>query len=372
MALRIGVNALYLIPGGVGGTEIYLRNLLPAIGAVDDADEFFVFTNQETAPDLVPAVSNFTHVPQPVRATSRPRRLLWEQFQLPDEAQRLKLDCLFNPGFTAPISAPCPLVTVFHDLQHKRHPEHFRTLDLAAWRFFLYWSARKSDRLIAVSETTKADLIRYYHLAPERIDVIGHGVEPQFFALPAQRNPEPFILCVSTLHPHKNLDALLRAFALFRIERPGWRLVLAGMKGFYTEAVERLRKSLTLESAVEITGWIPRAELIDLYRRASVFVYPSTFEGFGMPVLEALAAGVPTTCSDIEPLRTLAGGAAVLFDPASEAAIATAMLEAERRSAELSAAGPRRAAGHTWEAAARLTVRSLRAGSSRPSLSLDT
>jgi len=364
MPLRIGVNALYLIPRGVGGTEIYLRNLLPAIARVDSEDDFFVFTNIETGPDLIPAASNFTYVPQPVRAVSRPRRLLWEQFQLPDEAGRLRLDCLFNPGFTAPFSAPCPSVTVFHDLQHKRHPEHFRMLDLAGWRFFLYWSARKSARLIAVSETTKKDLIRYYHRQPDRIDVIGHGVEPAFLALPGRRAPEPFVLCVSTLHPHKGLDALLRAFVRFREERPGWRLVLAGMKGFHATEVEGLRLQLNLSDAVSITGWIAREELIDLYRRAGIFVYPSTFEGFGMPVLEALAAGVPVACSNIEPLRSLAGDAAVQFEPNSEEAIARAMLEAERRSAELSEAGPRRAAGHTWEEAARLTVESLRAGSS--------
>src|SRR5712671_2458639 len=114
--LRIGVNALYLIPGGVGGTEIYLRNLLQALAEIDRENEYFVFTNRETGADLVPNAPNFTHVPQQVNAAFRPARLIWEQTALPLAARRLKLDRLFNAGFTAPIVGPCPSITVFHDL----------------------------------------------------------------------------------------------------------------------------------------------------------------------------------------------------------------------------------------------------------------
>src|SRR5262249_59777417 len=128
--MRIGINALYLIPGGVGGTEIYLRSLLPALADLDARNEYFVFTNQETGPDLVPKRANFTHVPQQVRARSRPARILWEQVALPFSASRLRLDAILNPGFTAPLLSGCPQVTVFHDLQHKRHPEYFRWFDL--------------------------------------------------------------------------------------------------------------------------------------------------------------------------------------------------------------------------------------------------
>src|SRR5579863_6791650 len=98
--LRIGVNALYLIPGGVGGTEIYLRSLLTALAGIDSANQYFVFTNRETGPDLVPKASNFTAVPQPVRAVSRPMRILWEQTGLPLAIARRALDVMFNPGFT--------------------------------------------------------------------------------------------------------------------------------------------------------------------------------------------------------------------------------------------------------------------------------
>src|SRR5262249_2925773 len=170
--LRIGINALYLIPGGVGGTEIYLRGLLTALAEIDLVHQYFVFTNRETGPDLTPAGANFRQVPQRVRAVRRPSRLLWEQSVLPIETVRLKLDVLLNPGFTAPLLCPCPQVTVFHDLQHKRHPEYFRWFDLPFWRFFLYWSARVSRMILADSGATADDLRKYYRLPEARIKVV--------------------------------------------------------------------------------------------------------------------------------------------------------------------------------------------------------
>src|SRR5258707_699613 len=183
--MRIGVNALYLIPGGVGGTEIYLRFLLGALAEIDSKNQYFIFTNRETGASLVPPQANFTHVPQALRAANRPARL----------------------------------------------------------------------------------------------------------------QPETFLLAVSTLHPHKNLDGLLRAFALFRECHPEYRLVVSGIHGFFSPQLHALREKLNLEDSVEFPGWIPREDLYDLFRRAAAFLYPSLFEGFGLPVLEALAAGVPTACS---------------------------------------------------------------------------
>jgi len=360
---RIGVNALYLIPGGVGGTEIYLRALLAALAAIDSVDRYFVFTNRETGADLVPAASNFTHVPQAVCAVSRPARLLWEQTALPLAALQLKLDVLLNPGFTAPLWCPCPQVTVFHDLQHKRHPEYFRWFDLPFWEFFLFWSAQVSQCVLAVSEATAADLRTWYRLPESKLRVVPLGADAAFFDLAARRHPEPFLLAVSTLHPHKNLDGLLRAFAEFRRAHPEFRLVVCGIHGFFSAELHALRDALGLSGAVDFPGWIPRAELHDLYSRAWAFVYPSFFEGFGLPVLEALAAGVPTACSDIEPLSGIAGAAALKFNPADPHAIAEAMhriaTDAPLRR-HLAAEGPARAAQFSWHATAEATLDALR------------
>jgi glycosyltransferase involved in cell wall biosynthesis len=350
MALRIGVNALYLIPGGVGGTEIYLRNLLNAAAAVDPVNTWIVFTNLETGADLVPAAPNFLHAPQPVRASFRPARILWEQLMLPVAAGRRHLDVLLNPGFTCPLVCPCPNATVFHDLQHKRHPEYFRWFDLPAWQFLLWSAAHRSRALIAVSAATRDDLHRYYGADAA---VIHSGVEPELFALAERREPGRFLLCLSTLHPHKNLDRLVRAYAA--LDRDDFRLVIAGLRGFHAKQLEELIASLDLGDRVRITGWISRDEVHELLRTAWAAIQPSTFEGFGLPVLEAMAAGVPLACSDIAPFREITGGHVAMFDPAIEPAIGEAMLRLIEDPAD-TAAAREHAHQFTWERTARETI----------------
>lgn len=345
MKLHIGINALYLIPGGVGGTEVYLRSLAAAMEELDTGHRITVFSNKETGPMGVdPRVLD-------VQASNRASRILFEQSKLPGILGRERIDVLLNPGFTAPFRAPCPQVTVFHDLQHKRHPEYFRWFDLPAWRLLLWVAARRSERLIAVSAATRDDLLRFYpFLTPDVIDVVPHGVDEEFFALAARREPGDFLLCPSTTHPHKNHARLLRAFARLRESHPGLKLVLTGVKGFVHEEVARLAESLG--PSVELRGWVERGELLELFRTARAVVYPSTFEGFGMPVAEALAAGVPLACSDIEPLRTLASGVSELFDPTSEAAVAEAIGRALERPQQVSTV----AGTLTWRRCAALTV----------------
>ncbi|HEY4362245.1 MAG TPA: glycosyltransferase family 1 protein [Bryobacteraceae bacterium] len=362
--INIGVNALYLIPGEVGGTEIYLRELLSALAQIDSINRYFIFTNRETTQDLVPAQPNFAWKPQSVRARFRPARILWEQTILPLQARKLHLDVMFNPGFTAPLWG-CPSVTTFHDLQHKRHPEYFRWFDLPFWNLLLWAAVRHSRRIVAVSEATQADLLHFYKLPPQKIAVVPHGVNPEFFTLD-RSHTEPFLLCVSTLHPHKNLERLIRAYAASRRD---FKLVLAGMRGFHTAAIEKLIAELGLDRRVELTGWLKRSDLLQLYARASAFVYPSQFEGFGMPVLEALAAGIPVACSHIPPLQEVAGEAALFFDPLNDAAVAAAL---DRITADaglrnrLAAEGPERARPFTWSRAAQQTLAALQAGSDDP------
>lgn len=324
--LRIGVNALYLLPGGVGGTEIYLRQLLRGLAGIDSPHQYLVFTNRETGSDLVPRSLQFEYCPQPVHAANRASRILYEQLRLPRVLHSQRVDVLLNPGFTAPLATRIPCVTVFHDLQHVRHPEHFRRFDHPFWRLLLWQAAKKSTHLIAVSEATRRDLLAHYQLCSDAVSVVPHGVEPEFFSLVRQRDDDrPYILCVSTLHPHKNLDRLVRVFARLQSRHPQLRLVLAGMRGFYAEQIEKQIVDSGVAGSVEVTGWISRERIHDLYRRATVFVYPSTFEGFGMPVLEALGAGLPVACSDIPPLHEAAGEAALYFHPERDDAMLTAL-----------------------------------------------
>jgi len=350
MAIRIGVNALYLIPGGVGGTEIYLRSLLKAIAEVDQNNTWVVFTNRETGADLVPRAANFFHAPLAVRATNRAARILREQTALPVAAARRHLDVLFNPGFTCPLLDRCPNVTVFHDLQHKRHPEYFRWFDLPPWQFLLWSAAHRSRALIAVSAATRDDLLHWYGVDST---VVHHGIEPEFFDIAERRQPQRFILCLSTLHPHKNLDRLVRAFA--GVDRPDFHLVIAGLRGFFTARLEALIPALGVGDRVRITGWLRREEVRELLRTAWAVIQPSTFEGFGLPVLEAMAAGVPLACSDIPPFREIAGGFVEMFDPADEAAIRDALIRL--MDAPPQTAAPRdHARQFTWPRAARETI----------------
>ena len=367
--MRIGVNALYLIPGGVGGTEIYLRCLLQALAEIDPVNRYLVFTNRETGRDLAPRAANFGTVQQPVRAQSRPARIFWEQTGLPLMAVSRRVDVMLNPGFTAPILCPCPQVTVFHDVQHKRHPQYFRWFELPFWRFLLFWSAHVSRGIVAVSRATATDLVKYYRLPAAKITVVPHGVDPAFFEVAARRRPERFLLAVSTLHPHKNLDRLLHAFVIFRRSHPDFRLVISGMHGFSTDPLHALRDRLGLPDAVDFPGWIPREELYGLFARAWAFVYPSLFEGFGLPVLEAMAAGVPAACSHIEPLSGIAGEAALQFDPHDPEEMALALgriTDDESLRGRLVPAGRGRAAEYSWRETAERTLESLKMAVSEP------
>ena len=360
--LRIGINALYLIPGGVGGTEIYLRRLLAALAELDPVNRYFIFSNREAGSGLTPERPNFSSVPMSVRAAFRPARIVWEQTALPLAVARRHIDVLLNPGFTAPVYCPCAAVTVFHDLQYMRHPEFFSWLDLQAWRALLPLAAWAADIVLADSQATAADLRACYRLPERKLRVVPLGVDAEFFEIAQRRRPQPYLLTVSTLHPHKNLDGLLRAFAEFRLRNGGYRLIVAGMRGFSADRLERLRGELGLTDAVEFTGWIARERLYELYAGAYAFVYPSRFEGFGIPVLEAMASGIPTACSDIPPLQELSHGAALHFHPDDIAGMRDALLqlvEDQALRSELAAAGPRRAARYSWAATARGTLDAL-------------
>lgn len=359
--LCIGVNALFLIPGGVGGTEIYLRNLLAAIAKQSRGHQFVVFRNNETGDELTPAAPGFRTVATGINATSRPRRILYEQTRFIGDAMAAGIDVMFNPGFTAPYRLPRPNVTIIHDLQHHRHPEFFKWSDLQAWRLLVWASARQSSQILTVSDASREDIHSVYGVPLARLHTAEPGVEQEFFTLPRDEE-EPLILCVSTLHPHKNIERLVDAFAAFLPNHPEYKLVLAGMRGFHGEQVERRIAHHRLEQSVRVTGWIPRAEIMSLYRRARFAVFPSTFEGFGMPVPEAMAAGLPLITSNLRPMKDIAGDTALLF-PALDTAALTAAMERFANSPQDRAAfaqrARERARAYTWDRAATITLNAL-------------
>ena len=219
---------------------------------------------------------------------------------------------------------------------------------------------RKSKLLLTPSESARRDILYYFQ---KDAIITPHGVDQRFFDLAAEREsaqPRTYLLCVSTLHPHKNIELLVRAFAKYRAIHPEMSLILAGMRGFQTAAIERMIAGLNLQMSVTITGWIPRDELYELYRGAHTFVFPSMFEGFGIPLMEALAAGIPSVCANVEPMISNAAGAALTFDPSSIDGLTDCLLritEDEGLRARLTADGRVRASEFRWERTATLTLK---------------
>jgi glycosyltransferase involved in cell wall biosynthesis len=365
MSIRIGVNALYLLPGAVGGTEIYIRSLLQALAAIDPVNQYYVYVNRETGNFLAP--QGFHTVQCPVTAAFRPARIIYEQTAFYEMLRRHRIDVLLNPGYTAPLFAGCPQVSVFHDLQHKKHPEFFRWHHLPFWNLLLWVSAKRSARILTVSEATAADLVEWMPAIADKMSVIPHGADSEFFRAGEDRlcwakSTKPYILSVSTLHPHKNIERLLESFALFRKDRPDYRLVLAGMRGFASARIQARALALDLGDAVVFTGWLRRDKLYSLFEEADAFIAPTLFEGFGLTVLEAMAAGLPLACSDIEPLRSLTLGAAHHFDPHSVREMADALERItsdevfRTRAAHI---GPELASNYSWIRTAAATLREL-------------
>lgn len=361
--MKIGINGLYLIPGGVGGTEIYLRSLVDAFSQTSSGQEFVLFLAEEASREM--PQRGIDIVTAPVAATNRPARLWFEQARLPALCTKHSVDVLLNPGFTGPFRLGRPMVTVIHDLQFRDHPEYFSRADRVGWRFFVDRTIARSARLITISEWTKNRLATHYPGTAGRVDVAHMGVEPEILTSSwTPRREDRYLLTISTLHPHKNLDTLLRAFAAFRRSQPDIRLVIAGLKGHAADQLLALRNELRMGDAVEFTYWIPRPQLRRLLSEAWAFVFPSRYEGFGIPVAEALALGIPTVCSDIAVLDEVAADAALRFPVDSVDALASALRRIasdEGLRGDLSRRGPEQARGFRWSDTAAVTIRSLEA-----------
>jgi glycosyltransferase involved in cell wall biosynthesis len=349
--VRIGINALYLIPGEVGGTETYARRLvahLPRPG-----DEIVLFSNAE-AVDTWGAL-DVEVVRCPVRARSRPARLVYEQTILPVQCRGL--DVLHSLGYTAPLVAPCPTVVTLHDLNYHFHPEDWSQAALWANRVLVPAVARASTRVLTISQSSADAIARVLGVERSRLDVVYHGVDGNVVdggALPSGIAPG-YLLSVTATHPHKNLDVLLAAYERLRaawVDAPP--LVLVGIAGRQHEEVARR----AARGGVTMMGWVDDATLGALYRHAGAFVFPSRYEGFGFPVLEAMSAGVPVVSSNATSLPELYGDAALACDPDDVAGFATAMQRAstDRPLREsLIQRGRVRAATFTWARAAEQT-----------------
>jgi glycosyltransferase involved in cell wall biosynthesis len=368
--VHVGLNLIYLVPGETGGMEVVARELIPALrGAAPDL-RLTAFVNREAAEmGEGPWVEDIPSVVVPVRARRRVEWVRGEQQLLPPLAKRHGVELVHSLASTAPGWGRFRRIVTIHDLIYRLYPEaHSGVLSLGM-RVLVRLAAERSHRVIADSLSTRDDLVRLLGVPAHRVDVVplgvgrGDGIE----SAPADEirtryelGTGPLALSVSAKRPHKNLPRLLEALALMPTERRPM-LVIPGYSTWHEHALRDQTAQAGLQDHVRFLSWVPERDLEGLYTASACFVFPSLYEGFGLPVLEAMQRGLPVACSDRSSLPEVAGDAALMFDPEDPQAIAAAMerlLTDGDLAARLRVAGRERAARFTWEAAAEGTVRS--------------
>jgi glycosyltransferase involved in cell wall biosynthesis len=343
------------------GDRTYCLNLLRGLAALRPEGEFLLYTERETGlPDSLP--SNF----EPVVLTA-PLPGLWTPWSLPWDLRR-RAACLLHVQYIIPPIAPCPVITTIHDISFRRHPEWFPLKHRILLNLLIPMAARNAAHVITGSEFTRSDLIGAFDLPPEKVTVTPYAADPIYRPIEpdaARRAVKqrfglrgPFVLAVGVLQPRKNLPRLVRAFARVARDTPH-TLALVGKPGWAHEELNRAAAASGLGSRIHFTGYVPDADLPFLYNATDLFVYPSLYEGFGIPPLEAMACGTPVVTSNVTSLPEVVGDAALTVDPTDESALADAIRRAladEPLRSRLRAAGLARAAAFSWERTAALTL----------------
>lgn len=246
---------------------------------------------------------------------------LWTQVFLPLALTKEKLDLFFSPAHYAPRWTKIPIVLTIHDLSFFRYPEDFKKSDLAKLIWWTNYSVKIAKKIIAVSNTTKKDILKIYHLPEEKIKVIYNGFEKNLSKekkTTVEKIGKNYFLYVGTLQPRKNLLTLIRAFYKFNKKFPDFELVLAGKKGWMYEDLFKEVSNLGLQEKVFFTDYVSEKQLEFLYKHAFAFVMPSLYEGFGLPLLEAMSYGCPVISSFSSSLPEVGGEACLYFNPQSE------------------------------------------------------
>jgi glycosyltransferase involved in cell wall biosynthesis len=356
------LNALFLDPSVSGGPETYLRGLAPALARVAPDIRFTVVTTRSGASALrADGWEAWAEVRSlPCEDGQRLRRTAAEQLMLPVVARRLKVDLLHSLASIAPVRAGVPTAITLHDVTFLRMPT-FGRLTTFGMGQLMSRASRNADSLLAVSAAARDEICDVLRLDPAAFTVVPHGA-----GRPAEVEPiaeeelraryglgeSRVVLCVAAKRPHKNQELLVRALGLLPED------VVVGLVGHpepYEADLRLLARELGLERRVRFLDYVSDAELEGLWRLASCAAFPTLGEGFGLPVLEAMARGVPVACSDLPVLREVGGEVPHYFAPGDEAAAARAIGSAWA-DPEAAAAGRERASAFSWEAAARGTL----------------
>ncbi|HEY7952196.1 MAG TPA: glycosyltransferase family 1 protein [Solirubrobacteraceae bacterium] len=363
--MHVGLNLIYLVPGETGGMEVVARELLPELLKAAPGVKFTAFINREAAAagdgpwgEVLPAVT------VPVNASSRAQWVLGDQVLLPPLARRHRIHLMHSLASIAPAWGPYRRVVTVHDIIYARFPETHAGLRDLGMRVLVPAAVRSAHRVIVDAHSTKHDLVHMLHAEERKIDVVPLGL-----GAPRRHQPAPeaqlrerlqlgtrqVILSLSAKRPHKNLSILIRALGRIDPERRPL-LVLPGYPTAHEDELRQLAAAQGLSDDVRFLHWISSEDLEGLWGLTRVFVFPSLYEGFGLPLLEAMDRSVPVAASNASSLPEVAGDAALLFDPHDLAQLADAierlLFDNDLRQT-LIARGAERVKQFTWERTAR-------------------
>jgi glycosyltransferase involved in cell wall biosynthesis len=321
--MRIAIQAADLDHQRIDGTRVYILNMLRRFGDLSLNDEFNIYHRREFNPELIPPNFQNYHV----KKVTAP--FFWTQTGFASALEKDKLDVLWMPMQNIPLmrSRHLKTVTTIHDLAYKYFPKYFPKKDLFELNLLGGWAIRKSDKIIAVSESTKKDILKFYpKIKAEKIKVIYHGFDPEIYAQENDLIKEKgvrqkfgimgnYILYTGAIQPRKNLRILISAFEIYKKNSgSNVNLVLAGEKAWLWESIEKRVKISKYANDIIMPGKIQFEDLGHLMRGASLYVYPSLYDGFGITVLEAMAARVPVICANNSSLPEVGGDAVLYFD----------------------------------------------------------
>jgi glycosyltransferase involved in cell wall biosynthesis len=357
--LRVGLNLVFLVPGETGGMETAARAVIPHLARRDDL-ELTLFVNREAAGTFDAAAKEIV---LPLNATSRTQWVRGEQQSLPRLAARHGCEIVHSMGSTAPLYGRFKRVTTIHDLHYRIVPESHFGMRALGMRVLVPAAARRSQRIIVPAASTREDLREYLNVDEGKVDVIHHGASaPVHQPVPAPElraaldlGEGPVVLSPGAKRPHKNAHGIVEAMAL--MDEPP-TLVVTGYRSPYEEQLAALAEARGVR--LRMPHYLDQPALEGLYALSSCVVVASFYEGFGLPVLEAMVRGVPVVCSNRASLPEIAGDAAVLVDPGDPADIRRGIERAMSEAELLRARGRERAKAFTWERAAELTADSYR------------
>ena len=364
--MHIAIDA-HSVGAKLAGNETYAINLIEALALIDQTNRYTLYvTKQEAIERFDRRWPNFE-----VRLTRPHTPLVRIPLTLSAELRRHPVDVL-HVQYTAPPFSPCPVVATIHDLAFEHLPETFHRRSWMQLRLTVRRTAKRAAHILTVSEYSRQDILATYGIAPERITVTPEAAAPYFEPVTNETDlrrvretfliSENYILSLSSLQPRKNLIRLIEAYSYLRKTRPECRLsqlVLAGKRGWLDSEIFRAAAQSSFARDILFIGYVAEPDLPALYSGAICFVYPSYFEGFGLPVVEAMQCGVPVITGNRTSLPEIVGDAGVLVDPFNEKELAEAMARVILNPAyrdELRLKGLKRAKSFDWKATARLTL----------------